>query len=139
MSFRAKRGICCSVVLSFLALPAVAQAPRAAKPADDPLASIPRLAALVGVPTSEMADVVDRYAADQGSLNRRYDANESPAQRNRMREFYNGWRTRLNEVNFDKLAQEGRVDYVLLDNYIKHQIALLDRQDKQRGETAALL
>ena len=50
-----------------------------------------------------------------------------------------GWRTRLKEVDFEKLKQEGRVDYVLLDNLLKYQIALLDRADKQRAEQASLL
>jgi len=107
--------------------------------ADDPLASVPSLAALVGRPGSEMADVVTRFTADQTSLNRRYDAFESPDQRRRMREFYAAWHTRLGELAFDKLQQEGRVDYVLLDNYVTHQLALLDRQEKMRAETVALL
>ncbi len=115
------------------------QAPPRAKAGDDPLASIPQLSSLVGRPSSELADVVERFTADQQSLNRRYDAADSPAQRRRMRDFYTGWRARLAELNFDKLAQEGRVDYVLLDNYLQHQLALLDRQDKMRAETATLL
>ena len=115
-----------------------AQAPKP-KPANDPLASVPGLTALVNRPASEMADVVDRYTADQASLSRRYDASDSPVQRRRMREFFTGWRTRLAEVNFDKLSQEGRVDYVLLDNHLVYQLALLDRQDKLRAETAVLL
>jgi uncharacterized protein (DUF885 family) len=106
---------------------------------DDPMATIPKLSTLVAQPGSEMADVVERYTADQGSLTRRYDANDSPEQRRRMRAFYTGWRTRLGEINFDKLSQEGRVDYVLLDNHVQYQLALLDRQDKNRAETAALL
>jgi hypothetical protein len=128
-------------MLSVIALPALAQVQQQGsnKRPDDPMTTIPRLAALIGAPVSEMADVVDRYAADQGSLNRRYDASESPEQRRRLREHYTGWRTRLNEANFDKMTQEAKVDYVLLDNYIKHQIALLDRQDKQRAETAPLV
>ncbi|HTE46449.1 MAG TPA: hypothetical protein VK636_14440, partial [Gemmatimonadaceae bacterium] len=106
---------------------------------DDPLASIPKLASLVNRPASEMTEVIDRFAADQSSLNRRYDASESPAQRKRMHAFYAGWRTRLAEVEFEKLGQEGRVDYVLLDNYLTHQVALLDRQDKMRAEVAVLM
>jgi hypothetical protein len=105
----------------------------------DPLASVPVLTALVNKPASEMADVVERYTADQSSLARRYDAADSPAQRKRMREFYSGWRTRLGEVSFDRLSQEGRADYVLLDNHLVYQLALLDRQEKMRGETVALL
>jgi hypothetical protein len=115
-----------------------AQAQKSKTPSD-PLASVPVLTALVNKPASEMADVVERYTADQQSLSRRYDAADSPAQRRRMREFYTGWRTRLGEIGFDKLSQEGRVDYVLLDNHLSYQLALLDRQDKMRGETVALL
>jgi uncharacterized protein (DUF885 family) len=110
-----------------------------AKGVTDPLGSVPKLDPLVTVPTSEMASVVDWYAADQGALRQRYDAPDSPDQRRRMREFYENWRARLRESEFNRLTQEGRVDYVLLDNYLKHQIALMDRQVKQRVETAVLL
>ena len=132
------RAACRLTIVSGLALSAIASqlTAQAARPktGDDSRASVPLLATLVSRAPSELADVVERFTADQQSLSRRYDANESPAQRRRMREFYTGWRTQLGELNFDKLAQEGRVDYVLLDNYLQHQIALLDRQEKMRGE-----
>ncbi|MSR05889.1 MAG: DUF885 domain-containing protein [Gemmatimonadetes bacterium] len=86
-----------------------------------------------------MADVVARFNTDQGSLTRRYDAPDSPDQRGRMRGFYSGWQTRLKELDFDKMGQEGRVDYILMNNYLVHQLALLDRADKQRAEEAGLL
>jgi uncharacterized protein (DUF885 family) len=105
----------------------------------DPMTSIPRLTSRIGETHSELAEVVDQFTADQSSLTRRYDAVDSPAQRRRMREFHSGWRTRLKEINFDKLGQEGRVDYVLLDNYLRHQVDVLDRRDKLRAETAPLL
>ena len=127
------------LVLVLVPLSLEAQSPPRAKTGDDPLASIPPLASLVGRPASEMADVVERFTADQQSLGRRYDAIDSPAQRRRMHDFDTGWHSRLGELNFDKLSQEGRVDYVLLDNYLQHQVALLDRQEKMRTETAVLL
>jgi uncharacterized protein (DUF885 family) len=139
--------LCFGVALS-LALPAGAQiklsqpptSPTTAtgKPAD-PLSSVPKLAGLVGRPASELADVVERFQADQTSLNRRYDASGSPEQRARLRDFYADWKTRLAEIDFDKLGQEGRVDYVLLDNYLTHQQALQALQEKRRTETLALL
>ncbi len=107
--------------------------------ATDQLASIPKASDLIGRQASELTELLNRFAADQGSLARRYDAPDSPLQRKRMREFYSGWRTRLKEVEFEKLKQEGRVDYVLLDNLLKYQIALLDRADKQRAEQASLM
>src|SRR5439155_12114052 len=103
------------------------------------LASVPPLAPLISHSSSELAPVVEDFSADLSALNRRYDAEGSPAQRVRMREFYGAWRTRLRELDFDKLSQEGRVDYVLLDNYLIHQLALLDRQNKLRAETAPIL
>jgi hypothetical protein len=109
------------------------------KTSSDPLASVPKLAPLVAQKGSELAEVVENFTADQTSLNRRYDAAQSPDQRRRLTQFYGGWRTRLKEIDFDKLSQEGRVDYVLLDNYITHQQALLDRQEKMRVEAGVLL
>jgi uncharacterized protein (DUF885 family) len=121
-----------------LSQPSTSPATANGKPAD-PLASVPKLASLVARPGSELADVVERFQADQTSLNRRYDATDSPEQRQRMRDFYANWKTRLAEIDFDKLGQEGKVDYVLLDNYLTHQQALQARRDKMRSETLALL
>ncbi len=123
-------------------LPAIARAqrvPRATPLAIDALAAVPRLGPLVARPSSDLAAVVERFTADQQSLTRRYDANDSPAQRRRMRDFVVSWRARLREIDFSRLNQEGRADYVLLDNLLKHQVAVLDRDDRKRGETAPLL
>src|SRR5438309_10867183 len=103
------------------------------------LASVPPLASLISHTSSELAPAVEDFSADLSALNRRYDAEGSPAQRQRMREFYDAWRTRLRELDFDKLSQEGRVDYVLLDNYLIHQLSLLDRHNRLRAETAPIL
>jgi len=109
-------------------------------PAPSVLAStVPALQALVGPPASEMAAIVARFDADQDALARRYDAFDSPAQRTRMRAFYSDWKARLGDLDFAKLGQEGRVDYVLLDHELTHELALLDRRDKMRRETASLL
>jgi uncharacterized protein (DUF885 family) len=103
------------------------------------LETVPRASALVAKSPSELALAVERYASDQQALNRRYDADESPAKRQRMKDYYAGWRSRLKDVDFDKLSQEGKVDYVLLDNYLIHQQSLMERDDKQRAETAPLI
>jgi uncharacterized protein (DUF885 family) len=112
---------------------------RTTRPAADTRATVPPLAPLVRAVTSELAAVIDRFSIDRNALNRRYDADDSPAQRRRMRQFYTDWRARLADVDFNKLGQEGRIDYVLLDRYLRHQLALLDRDDRQRSETERLL
>jgi len=100
--------------------------------------AVPNLAALVST-TSELAPVVNRFSNDLTSISRRYDANDSPDQRQRMREFYTQWRSRLGEIDFEKLTHEGKIDYVLLNRELKHELALLDRREKQRSETMSLL
>jgi hypothetical protein len=111
---------------------ALGAAPRAAgaQPAAQSDGGAPSLVALVGPPSSELAAVVDRFSADRATLLRRYDASGSPDQRQRLRGFYAGWRSKLREVDFDKLGQEGRIDYVLLDARLRHELDLLDRDEK---------
>lgn len=116
-----------------------ANAQTAASSRFDSLRSVPALTALVGQPSSELANVVDRFSRDLSAMSRRYDATDSPSQRWRMRDFYTAWSGRVAELDFDKLSQEGKTDYVLLANYVKHELDLMDRQDRLRSETAALV
>lgn len=99
----------------------------------------PDLRPLVGHTASELADVVNRYSADRESMRRKYDAPNSPAQRAGMRSFYQNWTERLKQLDFSKLSQEGRVDYVLLNNVLKHELVLLDRKTTQLSETSSLV
>ena len=103
------------------------------------MASVPSLASLVNRPTSELAEVVNRYAADRQSLGRRYDAEDSPDQRARMRAFYAAWRARLRELDFDRLTQEGKADWVLLDGELRHETELLDRNAKFAADARAVV
>ena len=105
----------------------------------DPALSVPALGALVSARTSEMVDVIARFASDQQVLQRRYDAPDSPAQRTRTRAFYVSWRARLGELAFDKLSQEAKADYALLENHLRYQLELMDREEIQRVEMLPLL
>jgi Bacterial protein of unknown function (DUF885) len=130
--------LCC--VAAILPIAVAAQATTRSAPfPGDPLATVPALAPLTTARNSELADVVQRFALDNQALGRRYDADDSPDERARMRAFHTAWRTRLRALDFDKLSQEGKIDYVLLDNHLRYQLDLADRQDVQRAETAPLL
>lgn len=131
----------CAVMLSPCALVAQGGIPASTRqifPAD-PTSSVPQLAQLMGTTTSELAEVLTRFSADQSSLQRRYDAPDSKAQRARMRAFYTTWRERLTQLDFGKLSQEGKVDYVLLDNHVRYQLELMSREDVQVQEMAPLI
>ncbi|MCZ8012054.1 MAG: DUF885 family protein [Gemmatimonas sp.] len=105
----------------------------------DPKASVPAVAQLMRSTTSELADVVTRFAADQAALQRRYDGDDSSAQRRRLRAFFMAWREQLAAHDFDRLSQEGKVDYVLLDNHLRYQLDLMTREERQLAEVTPLL
>ncbi len=128
-----------TVLLSATLLTASAHPSNAAAAQDAALESVPRLTTLVARPGSDVAPVVERFTADRNALARRYDGEGSPRQRQRMRAFHDAWRTRLREIPFDRLNTEGKADWVLLDNHLTYQLALIARQERQRAETAPLL
>ncbi|WP_439642200.1 DUF885 family protein [Gemmatimonas sp.] len=139
------RRIAPTCMLAAMLLPAAVQAqdgiPRSTRQTfpTDPTASVPPLTQLMGTTTSELADAIARFSADQTSLQRRYDAPDSKSQRARMRAFFTTWRERLTQLDFGKLSQEGKVDYVLLDNHLRYQLELMAREDVQAQEMAPLM
>ena len=98
-------------------------------------AVVPGLAPFVDSRPSELAAVVERYRSDRSALGRRYGVEYSPARSKRMEEFTGQWLTRLRDVSFDRLSQEGRVDYVLLRNELEYEQYQLERGRKQFTET----
>ena len=94
-----------------------------------------RLAVPAGV--SELRDTVELFSSDRAALLRRWHVEYSPTRRERLRTYYTEWRTRLRRVDFDRLSQEGRIDYVLLDHRLRAELARLDREQREAGEMAS--
>ncbi len=88
---------------------------------------------------SELREVIDRYAADRAAMLRRFDARYSPVRRDELRGFYSGWRSALQKLDFNALAQSGRVDYVLLDTQLQYELRLLEREQRVLTETSTLV
>ena len=88
---------------------------------------VPPLAALLSPrgTESELRDIVNRFNADESALGRRWTVDYAPMRRARFREFYHGWQSRLRELDFDKLSQQGRIDYVLMNHSLR--TAVIDR------------
>lgn len=121
---------------------ASAQAGTVASPAErtaDARTGVPRASALLAEPVSPMREVVARYTADHAVLQRRYDVDNAAERRARLRTFYEGWRAQLRGMDFDALSQEGRIDYILLDHTLRHELALLAREEREVAEMAPLL
>jgi len=101
--------------------------------------SVPDLAAIQTAEQSELRDVVARYNSDREALLRRYDVAGSPDQRARLRAFYREWQQALDDIAFDDLGLEGRIDWVLMRYGLEARLAELDQQDKRHAEVATLL
>ena len=89
--------------------------------------------------SSEIRPLIERYSADLGNLNRFYAVPFSPTRRERLKQFYTDWRTRLDRLPFDGLSFDGKVDYLLFRNYLDYQLRQLDIQAKQIAEIEPLM
>lgn len=89
--------------------------------------------------TSELRDIVERWSMDHAALLRRYGTEYSSDRRDALRAFSRAWQTRLETTAFDGLSVDGRIDWLLLRNRLRHELLLLDREDKTEAETAPLL
>jgi uncharacterized protein (DUF885 family) len=106
---------------------------------------------------SDMRGFIERYAVDRRSLNRYYAvekqelgaeresrgqrlaAEMSPAYRARMKKLDGEWLDRLERMDFDAMNEDGRIDYLLLRNYLRHELRQLDLQAKAFSEAAPLV
>jgi uncharacterized protein (DUF885 family) len=118
---RAAFGGACALLLS--ALPADAQ--RLRPPSPNAL--------------SELRDTISLYVQDRGALQRRWTVSYSPARAQRMNAFYTDWRARLRRVDFDRLSQEGKIDYILLDNRLRQELDQLQREERLAAEMKPLV
>lgn len=105
--------------------------------ADDP----PALGSLVAFAKgeSDLRVVVTRYLQDVQALERRYPVRSSPVRLARLRATEEGWRQRLEELDFAALDFEGQVDYVALRNRIDYDLGQLKLEEGRGAEIAPLL
>jgi uncharacterized protein (DUF885 family) len=118
--------------------PALQAPPTVERPFDAAAAYVPDMTRLAGA-TSELRDLVDRFALDRQALQRFYTVPGSNERRTRLRAFQQAWLEALAKIAFAKLSREGQVDYVLLRNHIEYSLKLLDREERWERETDPLL
>ncbi len=80
---------------------------------------------------SEMRDPILQYQADGESLTRKYAVKESDEYYNRFAQFYSDWLKKLKDLPFDKLSQDGKVDYVLLRNEVEKDAYFLQEKKNE--------
>ena len=93
---------------------------------------------LLDSPT-EMRAYIERYNADRGSLLRTYSIDLSAARRDRLKQFYGDWLDRLAHLEFNSMSEAGRIDYLLFQNHLQHEIRQLDLNAKNQSDAAGLV
>ncbi len=90
-------------------------------------------------PEGQIAGLIKRYTADRGSLTRFYSAPYSPIKRARFKQFYTEWLDALRQIDFDKLSQQEKVDYVLFKIQLDYELRQLDIEEKRFAEMEPLI
>jgi uncharacterized protein (DUF885 family) len=86
-----------------------------------------------------MADVIERYNADLGALQRHYNIGISPTRSERLRRFFEDELKSLEAMNFEALEQADRIDYILLKNRIQFDLRELASDRRKVEEVAPLI
>ena len=88
---------------------------------------------------TEMEDFIQLYATDRSSVGRFYELPWSEVRTERAGKLLAEWRGKLEAVNFDRLDQPGRIDYLLLRNKIESERSRLALEERRLAEMSALL
>lgn len=78
-----------------------------------------------------MRALIERFTEDSAIFARAHPSAFDPQQRERRLGFLADWSARLTEVDFDALPADGRIDYLLLRDYLKFEGSDLDYQGQQ--------
>ena len=100
---------------------------------------VPDLATLAAPQSSELRELVERFNSDNRVLESFYSAPGSEKRRTRFRALYTVWLQRLDAMPYEPLGVEGRIDWHLLRTHLRHELALLDREEQREQEMASFL
>lgn len=105
--------------------------PAVTRPTADYVVDVPALAKPA---SSQLRELIERFRVDRAELERFYSLRGSAQRAQRMREFFEVWKTRLAAVNFDALDVDGRIDATLLRTRLNHELRLLERDAERTAE-----
>jgi uncharacterized protein (DUF885 family) len=88
---------------------------------------------------TDLRDMISQFIADQRSLLRTYRIPTASSRQERMTQFYKDSLAALKRVDFDELNPDGKVDYVVFQHYLNHQLHGLALLSQQYAEMEPLL
>src|SRR5258706_4666495 len=105
-----------------------------------PLAgAIPAQSAGTDANDHSLRDRIELYGTDLAALERSESVNLSSRRSERLRRFDEEQLRELGSVNFDALDQDGRIDYVLFRNKLRHDLHELEHERQRVTEVASLM
>lgn len=99
----------------------------------------PDLAALTRPQSSELRELVERFTADRDTLAKFYSVPGSALQLRRFREFYQMWQARIEQLPYESLGLEGRIDWHLMRLQLRYELGLLARAEQRNAEMAPFM
>ncbi len=88
---------------------------------------------------SELRGAIERYVTDRGSLLRSLPPSASPRRDELARDFTKHWLEQLGNLEFDRLSQDGKVDYLLMKNQLSHELRQLDLRGRELADSSSLV
>jgi uncharacterized protein (DUF885 family) len=89
--------------------------------------------------SSELRPMIEQYSADSQSLERAYPIRLSETRRKRFDRFYTERQAALSKVDFDRLSEDGRIDYLLFRNHLERERKQLELDAVQMTEMEPLI
>lgn len=89
--------------------------------------------------SSALRPAMERYAADEATLQRKYPAVLGPERRDRLSAFYAEWLARLDTYEFSALNAESRIDWVLFRNQLRKETRALALAAQAEARTEAFV
>ncbi|MDJ1472160.1 DUF885 family protein [Cytophagaceae bacterium DM2B3-1] len=80
--------------------------------------------------SAEVEALITVYREDLGSLNRTYTITCSPERVSRLQQFHQQTLQKLEALDFDKLSQSGKVDYIIFKRDLKQELDDLKTLEK---------
>ncbi|MFD2573432.1 DUF885 family protein [Spirosoma soli] len=87
--------------------------------------------------TSSVHHLMTQFYADRGSLTRFYTVTGSPERRIRFQQFYGDYLKRLEQLDFERMNTDSRVDYLLFQRDLQEQINKLTDEASEREQIKA--
>jgi hypothetical protein len=89
--------------------------------------------------TADLREMIQQFSEDQRGLLRTYTVVTSSSRRERLKKFYDDSLASLKRADFAALNQDGKIDYVVFQQYLNRRLHVLAVEGQQYAEMEPLL